>query len=100
MARLPAKSCWPDSVLGGVMSKLTKAARDRDCQVRFLGCSCGMGMKPNDFQAAWACGYCHDIADGRLRAPVQLTRDEVRLYLAEGVMRTQDILIREGKVKL
>ena len=57
-----------------------------------------MGMKPNDFQAAWACGYCHDIADGRLRPPVQLTRDEVRLYHAEGVMRTQAILIKEGKV--
>jgi len=98
------------------MSKLTNAARDRDCQVRFPGCSCepsttvlahyrlggtcGMGMKPNDFQAAWACGYCHDIADGRLRAPGQLTKYEIRLFLAEGVMRTQDILIREGKVKL
>ncbi len=98
------------------MSKLTKAARDRDCQVRFPGCSCepsttvlahyrlggtcGMGMKPSDFQAAWACGYCHDIAYGRLRAPFHWTRDAVRLYVAEGVMRTQDILIREGKVKL
>ena len=97
------------------MSKLTNAARDRECQVRFPGCSCessttvlahyrlagtcGIGMKPNDFQGAWACAYCHDIADGRLRAPAQLTREEVRLYHAEAVMRTQAILIKEGKVK-
>ena len=58
-----------------------------------------MGMKPSDLQGAWACAYCHDIADGRLRAPAVLNHDEVRLFFAEGVMRTQDILIREGQVK-
>lgn len=98
------------------MSKLTKAARDRECQVRYPGCSsessttvlahyrlagtCGMGVKPNDLQAAWACAHCHDVADGRLRASAALSRDEIRLYFAEGVMRTQDILIREGLVKV
>lgn len=96
------------------MSKLTNAARDRECQIRYPGCSsessttvlahyrlagtCGMGIKPNDLQAAWACAYCHDIADGRLRAPAVLSREEVRLFHAEGVMRTQDALIRERKV--
>ncbi|HEX8594233.1 MAG TPA: DUF1364 domain-containing protein [Pseudomonas sp.] len=100
----------------GKQTTLTKAARDRECQVRYPGCStessttvlahcrlagtCGMGIKPNDLQAAWACAYCHDIADGRLRAPAVLSPEEVRLYFAEGVMRTQDILIREGKVAL
>ncbi|KOG01167.1 Uncharacterized protein ABJ98_4475 [Pseudomonas syringae pv. aceris] len=58
-----------------------------------------MGIKPNDLQAAWACAYCHDIADGRLRAPAVLSRNEVRLFHAEGVMRTQDVLIRERMVK-
>jgi hypothetical protein len=57
-----------------------------------------MGIKPHNLQAAWCCDYCHGICDGRARAPEGLTRDEVRLYHAEGVMRTQDILIREGKV--
>lgn len=96
-------------------TKLTKAARDRECQIRYPGCSsecsttvlahyrlagtCGIGIKPNDLQAAWACAYCHDIADGRLRAPAVLSRNEVRLFHAEGVMRTQHALIREGKVK-
>lgn len=59
-----------------------------------------MGIKPNDLQGAWACAYCHDIADGRLSAPAVLSHEEVRLYHAEGVMRTQATLIREGKVSL
>ncbi len=96
-------------------TKLTRAARGRECQVRLPGCpnntettvlahyrlagTCGVGMKPNDLQGAWACDYCHSIADGRLRAPAGLTRDEIRLYHAEGVMRTIDKLIAEGAVK-
>lgn len=96
-------------------TKLTRAARGRDCTVRLPGCpnntettvlahyrlagTCGIGMKPNDLQGAWACDYCHSIADGRLRAPDGLTRDDIRLYHAEGVMRTIDQLIAEGAVK-
>ncbi len=91
---------------------LTKAARGRDCQVRLPGCpndtdttvlahyrlagTCGMGMKPNHLQGAWACAYCHDRIDQR--AKCELVREELRLYHAEGVMRTIDTLTREGKV--
>lgn len=55
-------------------TKLTRAARGRDCTVRLPGCpnntettvlahyrlagTCGVGMKPNDLQGAWACDYC------------------------------------------
>lgn len=94
-------------------TKLTRAARGRDCQVRVPGVcngnsettvlahyrlagTCGMGSKPHDLQAAWACSACHDWADNRSRRDVDHV--QARLYLAEGVMRTQDILIREGKV--
>lgn len=95
--------------------KLTRAARGRDCTVRLPGCpnntettvlahyrlagTCGMGIKPNNLQGAWADDYCHAIADGRMSAPEGMTRDEVRLYHAEGVMRTIDTLIAEGAVK-
>lgn len=95
-------------------TKLTKAARDRDCQIRLPGVcngdstttvlahyrlsgTCGMGIKPNDFQGAHGCSACHDACDGR---GGNLERDYVRLAHAEGVMRTQAILIREGTVKL
>ncbi|MFH7396960.1 nuclease domain-containing protein, partial [Pseudomonas syringae group genomosp. 7] len=52
---------------------LSKAARDRECQILYPGCSsvtsttaladyrlagtCGIGFKPNDLQASWACAY-------------------------------------------
>lgn len=94
-------------------SKLTKAARGRECQVRIPGIcngnpdttvlahyrlagTCGVGVKPNDLQGAWACSACHDVIDGRSRA---VSRDEARQLHAEGVMRTQDLLVREGLVK-
>lgn len=94
-------------------SKLTKAARGRECQVRIPGIcngnpettvlahyrlsgTCGIGTKPNDLQGAWACSACHDVIDGRSGA---VSRDEARQLHAEGVMRTQDLLVREGLVK-
>lgn len=93
-------------------TKLTKAARGRECQIRIPGVcngnpettvlahyrmagTCGMGMKPNDLQGAWACCACHDYVDSRRSAA---ERAEARQYHAEGVMRTQAILISEGTV--
>ena len=95
-------------------TKLTKAARGRDCQIRMPGVcngnpetvvlahyrlagSCGIGMKPNDLQGAWACSSCHSHVDGH---GGKVDYAEARLAHAEGVMRTQDILIREGAVRL
>lgn len=93
-------------------SKLTKAARGRECQVRIPGVcngnpettvlahyrmsgTCGVGMKPSDLQGAWACSACHDACDGRSNA---ISRVEARQHHAEGVMRTQALLLREGLV--
>lgn len=93
--------------------KFTKAARGRDCQIRIPGCpndtqttvlahyrlagTCGVGMKPNNLQGAWACSYCHDAVDGRI--DVGIDREDLRLYHAEGMMRTIDSLIREQILK-
>ena len=96
-------------------TKLTKAARGRDCQVRVPGVcngnpettvlahyrlagTSGMGCKPIDFQGAWACSACHDYVDGRRGSRRADDRLVARQLHAEGVMRTQDILIREGKM--
>ena len=95
------------------MSRLTKLARGRECQVRLPCCNhnaettilahyrlagtCGIGMKPNDLQGAWACSACHDEIDRRTRL---FEPEFVRLAHAEGVIRTIDILIKEGKIKL
>lgn len=95
-------------------SKLTKAARGRDCQVRvpgvcngnpettvlahyrLAGTRSGMGIKPHDLQAAWACSSCHDAVDSRSKT--EFNRDELRHMHLEGIVRTLDILVAEGKV--
>lgn len=95
------------------MSKLTKEAKGRECQVRLPCCNhnpettvlahyrlagtCGVGVKPNDLQGAWACSSCHDEIDRKTRI---FENEFVRLAHAEGVMKTQNILIKDGKIKL
>ncbi len=96
------------------MSKLTKMARGRDCQVRLPGIcnrdpettvlahyrlagTCGMGIKPHDLLGAWACSSCHDEIDRRTR---HIDSNSADLAHLEGMVRTQAILISEGAVKV
>ncbi|HDL7801223.1 TPA: DUF1364 domain-containing protein [Yersinia enterocolitica] len=92
---------------------LRKEARGRECQIRIFGVcnhdsdttvlahyrlagTCGIAIKPDDAQGAWACSACHDACDGRIKT--EYSCDELRLFHAEGVMRTQQILRKEGKL--
>lgn len=95
-------------------TKFTKAARGRDCQIRvpgvcngnsettvlahlrMAGTRCGTGLKPHDLRAAWACSSCPDAVDARSKTG--LTREELRTMHMEGMVRTIDILVSEGKV--
>ena len=95
-------------------TKLTKAGQGRECQVRIpavcnhnpetvvlahyrMAGVCGTGMKPADLIGAWACSACHDVLDGRKR--IAADRDILRLWHLEGMVRTLDILMREGLIK-
>lgn len=95
------------------MANLRKEARGRECQIRIPGvCNgnsetvvlahyrmsgiCGTGIKPNDVFGAWACSDCHDEIDRRTRITDAEYAKQCHL---EGVIRTQDILIKEGKIK-
>jgi len=92
---------------------LRKLARGRECQIRVPGiCSgnpetvvlchvrmigiSGYGLKANDIHASWGCQRCHDYVDGRTQGTH--TYDERRALLLEGMLRTQAILLREGKI--
>ena len=100
------------------MSKLRQSARGRDCQVRIPG-TCkndtsttvlahlnggGMGRKRKDIHAAFCCGACHDVVDGRAKAldiwgePIQPI--EILLWRHEGVLRTQEIWLEEGLIDI
>lgn len=89
------------------IQKLRAAAEGKECMVRLDGCghdygvvlahfrmagTCGVGMKPHDFQGAWACFECHRKVDGP-------DRNKYQLDFAQGVMRTQEALIRAGMVR-
>ncbi|WP_315707419.1 DUF1364 domain-containing protein [Brenneria uluponensis] len=94
------------------MTNFKKEACGRDCQIRIPGVcnfnsettvlahyrlagTCGTGIKPDDIQGAWACSACHDEIDRRTR---HINTETAHLYHAEGVMRTQYILRKEGKL--
>ena len=86
-------------------------ARGRPCMVRLEGCDgggettvlahyslagiSGRGLKSPDLLGAWCCFKCHELIDGRKRI-ANLTRQDVRLAHAEGILRTQYQLIKEG----
>lgn len=102
VAKLPCAVC-------GQYCDLRKLARGKPCQVRIPGIcngnhettvlahyrlagTCGAGMKPDDWQAAWSCSSCHDVVDGRVNT--NYGRMAARLWHAEGVMRTQEEIRR------
>lgn len=93
-------------------TKLTRAARGRDCTVRLPGICCGdsetvvlahyrmagicgTSIKPPDLIGAWACRTCHDEIDRKTRL---MDHETARLYHLEGMVRTIDTLTREGKI--
>lgn len=97
------------------MSKIRESAKGQNCTVRLVGIcnrnpetvvlahyrmagTCGIAMKPNDIQAAYACSRCHDAVDGRLKT--DLSHEELQAAFAEGVMRTQQLLIKQGLLVL
>ena len=89
---------------------LRNSARGRDCQVRIPGvCNHdpetvvlahvgggGMGLKQPDLFGAFCCQSCHSEVDRRTR---RIPAMEARFAHLEGVMRTQEIWIKEGLVK-
>lgn len=98
------------------MSKLTQQARGRDCLIRIPGHCCfdpattvachwrdaamtGKGQRAPDFMIAFGCHICHGIVDS-YGTNVGLDRDYVRLLHAEGILRTQYYMIKNGILKI
>lgn len=66
------------------------------CHVRLVGLS-GMGTKSDPIFCAYGCHRCHAVCDGQIKS--EYSYDERRLMLLEGMVRTQAILVKEGKIK-
>lgn len=92
------------------MSKIRKSARGQECLVRVPGlCNAnpqtvilahvpggGIGAKAPDIHGAYACSACHDAIDGRIQT--EFSRETLRLWHLEGVLRTQESLIENGLI--
>jgi Protein of unknown function (DUF1364) len=96
---------------------LRKLARGKPCQIRSAVCNydpettvlahyrligiSGAGLKSPDVMGAWACSQCHALVDGQGKSFHEggLSKDARDLLLLEGVMRTQNELIKLGILK-
>lgn len=89
------------------MSNLRKLARGQQCQVRIASvCNfnsettvlahlrmagiTGTGLKANDLLGAWCCSACHAATE---------SNPSLRKEFLEGVVRTQNELVKMGVVK-
>jgi len=93
--------------------KIRDSAKGEDCQVRIAGvCNFnpetvvfahlgggGMGAKVSDIHGAYCCSSCHDAVDGRI---MQVTNPRFVIELAfyDGMVRTQNILVEKGLIKV
>lgn len=94
------------------MSKYTRSAKGQDCQVRIPGvCNWdpdttvfahlnggGMGKKQYDIHGAYCCSDCHDVIDGR--KPCRTEKIYIEKWHLEGMVRTQQLMIEQGILKL
>lgn len=95
-------------------SKITRAANGRQCMIRVPGfcvwqptVAChwrdaamsGKGEKCPDLLSAWGCPACHAIVDS-YGASIGMDRNEARRLHAEGIMRTQYRLIKDGVIRV
>ena len=99
---------------------LRKEAKGRECQIRIPGvCNgnsetvvlchlnnkrlfgVGTGQKVPDMFGAHGCSACHEVVDVDLRfhdGNGWKDEEQTRLLFYEGVFRTQNILLKEGKL--
>ena len=109
LARL--KRQFRHDVYGGKLGvNYRKEARGRECQIRVDGVcegnsdttvlchlpGAGIARKQNDIHGAWGDDACHAAVDGRIKTGH--SRQTLKLWHLEGVIRTQKILISEGKL--
>lgn len=99
------------------MSKITKSANGKQCQIRIPGicngnsntvvwCHAngllsgrGMGLKSIDPLGAYGCSSCHDAYDRRTN-PKNIDYDDIRMCFYEGHIRSLIILIEDELISV
>jgi len=55
----------------------------------------------SDIHAAYGCSACHDYVDGRKNSKeLNYSGRMLKIYFYEAVIRTQEILLRDGLIKI
>lgn len=94
------------------MSKLRKSARGQECQIRLPGiCNhnsetvvlahlngAGIGTKQADLFGAYSCSRCHSVIDGEKQK--HWTPETIKLWHLEGIIRTQQIMLDQGLIRV
>ncbi len=98
------------------MSKITEAARDEECLIRYtrvcngnretsvwahyngLAGGKGVGLKVHDLLGSIACSACHDLYDRRRPLPPGMTRDDAELNFWRGHARSVCRLVEKGVI--
>lgn len=113
------KHCEP-SAFSVIFRKLMgsaarRSAKGKPCSLRLIGCTGGMldgttvlahvrttgvgvGRKPHDSMAVYACGNCHDVIDGR--AKTRMMEKEIQERIIAGLAETHSSLIDSGAMIL
>ena len=58
----------------------------------------GMGRKHENIHGAYCCSNCHDVIDHRVGTLLAST--DIQIWFFEAIIRTQQIMINEGILKL
>lgn len=102
--------------------KYTKSAQGQDCQIRSPACNhnpetvvfchlngAGIGEKMQNIHGAYGCSKCHDFVDGIEKVgcldffPEKIqgfNTAQRQFYHLKGTIRTQELMIRNGVLKL
>ncbi len=92
-------------------SAARRSAKDKACSLRLHGCTgglldgttvlahirttgTGVGRKPNDSMAVYACAHCHDVIDGRKSSGMM--EKEVQGRIIAGLAETHAAMIDQG----
>lgn len=96
--------------------RLRQSAKGKECEIRIpFTCNhnpettvlahirragiAGLGIKPPDVCGVLCCSSCHDVIDGRTKAPDGITDAMVLQMVFDGHLRTLDWWVRNGYLK-
>jgi hypothetical protein len=93
--------------------KYTKSAQGQECQIRSPFCNhnpetvvfchlngAGIGEKMQNIHGAYGCSKCHDFVDNRICSVSAFNHHQRHYYHLEGTIKTQELMIRNGVLKL